>query len=296
MKKMFNYHAFGLNICSELELPGILKAYNHRTDIKISTGEVTIPFQQDTPNLCIDQKDVYLWWEDIGKVKISDGKHITVYRNKKNKNRIIPFILGPVMAALLHQRGFMVLHGSSVKINENAAIAFLGDSGLGKSTTAIQLYKKGYPLITDDVLALKFDKGFPKVYPGYIHIRLSDQSFNQIKNITHVISPIRTIANKCFYDSSNNFSPEPTWLKGVYMLEKSNNIRISPLNSQKDLIELITHSTAQRIFDNSDQANNLLQCANLINNTHFCRLKTNHSFNDINKLIELVERDFSKIN
>ena len=67
-----------------------------------------------------------------------------------------------------------------------------------------------------------------------------------MKDITHALTNIRTIAGKGFYDSSRNFNPEPTGLKAVYILEKSKNINISPLNSQRDLIELIIHSTAQR--------------------------------------------------
>ena len=59
------------------------------------------------------------------------------------------------MALLLYQRGFLVLHGSSIKIN-NGAIAFLGYRGNGKSTTAINLYKKNYPIVTDDILSYKF--------------------------------------------------------------------------------------------------------------------------------------------
>ena len=42
-------------------------------------------------------------------------------------------------------------------------------------------------------LAINFDdKGFPYVYPGYPHVRLSEDSYNNIKDNTNILTPIRT--------------------------------------------------------------------------------------------------------
>lgn len=286
---MFTYHSFGLNISSEIGLPGMLEAKEGEVDVRILRGKVEIPRHGEGPNFLLDHEDAYLWWEDTGQVRIHGGRGITV--DAEDENQIIPFLLGPVMSILLHQRGFLVLHGSAVRIGDGA-IAFLGYRGFGKSTTAINLYKHGYPLVADDILAIKFDeKGMPHVYPGYLHVRLSDDSYNNVKDSTDVLTPIRTIAGKLFCDASRGFSPEPVQLKGIYILEKSENIGITSLNSQKDLLDLILHSTAHRIFNGKDQANNLIQCANLINNIHIRRLEVTHSFKDISKTIELIRED-----
>ena len=63
----------------------------------------------------LNHEDIYLWWDDIGRVKISKGNQITVDQDNPTSFPIMPFLLGPVMAILLHQRGFLVLHGSSIK-------------------------------------------------------------------------------------------------------------------------------------------------------------------------------------
>ena len=93
------------------------------TDIKIIKEKVYPPNNRfkmtDLPNYLIENKDVYLWWEDVGKVKISNGNIITV-DTEYNNNLIISFLLGPVMSILLHQRGLLVLHGSSVNINDSS--------------------------------------------------------------------------------------------------------------------------------------------------------------------------------
>lgn len=292
---MFNYYAFGLSISSEIELPGILGTTgNDKPNVKILLKKVDPLIsgaeQQFSSNYQWDHENVYIQWENIGKVKISSGNKITVDTENNGNNLIIPFLLGPVMTILLHQRGFLVLHGSSVKMNDGA-IAFLGHRGIGKSTTAINLYKKGYPIVTDDIMAINFDEDIPFIHPGYHHLRLSEDSYDYVTDNTNILTPIRTIAGKLFCDASRGFSPEPLKLKKIYLLEKGVQTNISTLNPQKILIDLISHSTAKWIFNDSDQVNNFSQCANLINNISLHRLEFTHSFKNISEIITLIEKD-----
>lgn len=295
---MFQYKAFGLNISSEIKLPGMIEIDESRSDVKLSLGKVNHLVSQpvlEGANYIVDQENVYIWWDDIGKVKISNGNQIIVEPlsdlEGSDETNIIPFLLGPVMSILLHQRGFLVLHGSSVKIN-NEAIAFLGYRGLGKSTTAIQLYKKGYSIITDDILAIDFDQdGLPFIYPGYPHVRLSEISYSHIKDDTSILTPIRTYAGKLFCDASRDFLQEPVKLKKIYILEKSSKNQLSALKSQETLIELIRYSIPNWIFQNSDQAKNLTKFALLLKQSKVHRLEVLHSFEDIFEIIQLVEND-----
>lgn len=302
---MFYYKAFGLEISSEIELPGMIKGSDN-PDVKIVQGEVD-PFQVndtevDGPNYKVKGEDVYLWWDDIGKVNISKGELVTVESDKdlesSDELNIIPFLLGPVMALLLHQRGFLVLHGSAVNTG-NGAVAFLGHRGNGKSTTAIHLYVEGYPLVADDILAIKFDaKGLPVVYPGYPHVRLSNEAYHQVKDHTDILTPIRTLAGKVFCDASHQFSPKPVKLEKIYVIEKiqpdtGNTMDISVLKSQENLIDLIRHSVANRIFQHTTQKENLINCAQLVNNVEVKKLEIVHSFTGIQDMVRVVEEDFA---
>jgi|GEM_PF-1704388 len=363
---MYHYKAFGLEISSEIELPGMIEGNelmegSDNPDVKITLGNVdpsqVTPAEVEGPNYRVTGGDVYLWWDDIGKIRISDGKQVTVESERdlesSDELNIIPFLLGPVMALLLHQRGFLVLHGSAVNmcrgkvaprvardnmvsselvsselIHDNvssAAVAFLGHRGNGKSTTAIHLYVEGYPLVADDILAIKFDnKGSPVVYPGYPHVRLSEEAYNQVKEHTDILTPIRTLAGKVFCDASHQFSPEPVNLERIYVIEKvlgddqDNNpeirdenktgkmdkgilvedaksnktrSRISVLKSQENLIDLIRHSVANRIFQQTTQKENLILCAQLLNNVTVKKLVLVHSFDSIQDMVRVVEED-----
>lgn len=294
---MYNYHAFGLNISSDIELPGLMEALDKDVaEVKIKLDKINLPLIDtcsDT-NYFVDGRDVYLWWEGIGSVQISSGSKITVDLEDSDVNRIIPFLLGPVMAFILHQKGFLVLHGSAVKIH-GGVVAFLGYRGFGKSTIAINLYTKGYPLVADDLLAIKFDEeGKAIVYPGYPHTRLSGDSYNNIKDKIRALTSIRTISGKNFYDASCGFSPEPQKLERIYTLVKDDQVGIFSLNSQDSIMDLIRHSVAQRIFLGNDQAEHLTQCAMLINKVSIKGLKVDHSFINLPKLIDFIEEDIRK--
>lgn len=295
---MLHYKAFGLEISSEIELPGMIEGSGN-PDVEIILGEVdpskVTGVDVEGPNYLVSGGDVYLWWDDIGKVRISQGKCVTVEAvsdlGGSDDVNLIPFLLGPVMALLLHQQGFLVLHGSAVKVDE-WAVAFLGHRGNGKSTTAIHLYTDGYPLVADDILAIKFVEGSPVVYPGYPHVRLSRDSYNQVKDNTDIITPIRTIVGKVFCDASFKFSPEPVSLKRIYIIEKGDKVGVSVLKSQENLIDLIRHSTGNRIFQQTTQKENLIHCAQLINSVSVRRLEISHSFDEIGELVRVIEEDF----
>jgi hypothetical protein len=63
------------------------------------------------------------------------------------------YLLGPVLGLVLHLRGIPCLHASSVAIGDRA-IALLGGAGAGKSTTAAAFAQRGFPVLTDDIVAL----------------------------------------------------------------------------------------------------------------------------------------------
>jgi hypothetical protein len=71
--------------------------------------------------------------------------------------QVLPF------ASLL--RGFEVFHAAAVEI-DGKAVAFLGSSGAGKSTIALNLHLGGAGLIADDVLAVEAGSDRALAHPG----------------------------------------------------------------------------------------------------------------------------------
>ncbi len=77
---------------------------------------------------------------------------------------------GTLVALLLQLRGSLVLHASGVELGDTV-IAFLGHSGMGKSTLAALMCTAGARVVTDDVLPI-LPGPVPTVLPGATELRL----------------------------------------------------------------------------------------------------------------------------
>ncbi|HWU11149.1 MAG TPA: hypothetical protein VN520_33140, partial [Streptomyces sp.] len=112
------------------------------------------------PGLCLMRADA-----EIGSVRVhADGQ--------ADEGLIPVLIAGSVVSLHLIMRGRLALHASAVDIS-GQALALVGMSGMGKSTTATLLALAGHPLVTDDVLRVEFPAdGDVVVHRGGLESRL----------------------------------------------------------------------------------------------------------------------------
>lgn len=89
-------------------------------------------------------------------------------------------LVGNIMACLFTLGGQPVLHASAVQIN-GRALAFLGASGMGKSSLAALLCAHGADFITDDLLRLQPDGDAWRCYPGSGFLRLRQNAASIIE-------------------------------------------------------------------------------------------------------------------
>jgi hypothetical protein len=99
-------------------------------------------------------------FRNCGEVTISnDLTQVEVRRDPSGRSELLPILMaGTVSALLLTLRGATVLHASAVMV-DGTALAFVGQSGRGKSTLAALMCLDGAELVTDDVLTV--DPGPP---------------------------------------------------------------------------------------------------------------------------------------
>jgi hypothetical protein len=79
--------------------------------------------------------------------------------------------IGPLFSFLVWLRGGQALHASAVVV-DGQAIAFCGTSGAGKSTTAAQFVRLGHRLLTDDVLAWRWEGETCHAHAGPTRVKL----------------------------------------------------------------------------------------------------------------------------
>jgi hypothetical protein len=104
---------------------------------------------------------------------VRDGHRVTVDPgDAPTPERAVRALLPGLLAALLQQRGLLVLHASAVAREDNAVVV-AGASGAGKSTLVARLLDAGWRLLSDDVVAIRLaPDGTPSVLPGPPHYRL----------------------------------------------------------------------------------------------------------------------------
>jgi hypothetical protein len=154
---------------------------------------------------------------------IENGNRITYQRASGCDDETLKlFILGSCMGALLQQRGFIVLHGNAVSVDQQTCSIFVGDRGAGKSTMAGWHYVNQAWVLADDVCAVFFDTdGRPMVTPSFPQIKLWQESADLLGIDTSTLSQVRSGFHKFTLPVSDRFVDTPLPLLSVIELVPS---------------------------------------------------------------------------
>lgn len=220
------YRAFGLTISSDIYFPELQPIDSGveypdvqvKLDVFLKAGYNGTPYDFD-----VEGHRITILIPDVGVYRIQYGNEIIVSPYvSTDEDMIRLYLLGSCFGALLFQRGYYPLHGSCVAIN-GRAYAFVGDSGAGKSTLASAFIEKGYPLLSDDVIAVSFVKGneIPFVIPSYPQQKLWQQSLDAFGVSSEHFRSIYGRVNKFCIPVLENYYSNPLPLGGIFELVKS---------------------------------------------------------------------------
>ena len=161
------YKAFGFVIASEFSIPQLPCADACAADILIQKRDLRDMQIREDQIRFLPPSEMLFSFENVGAFRITDGNLIEVDPDPScSESHLGVYLMGSCMGAILHQRGFMPLHGSCVT-DGRRSILITGDSGAGKSTLAAEFLKRGWKLLTDDVSAVYDVEGTPRVRSSY---------------------------------------------------------------------------------------------------------------------------------
>ena len=236
----FYYQAFGLTIGSGIEIPELLPAEGEgKPDVVIQPG--IVPDELKNPKKTgvrfqVKPGHFLLKVDNIARFYVSNGRRVVVERLPgAGGAEVRLFLLGSVLAALLHQRKQLPLHASAIKANDKCVI-FCGASGHGKSTIAQAFVKRGYHLHADDICVITLDKDDrPLVYPGYPSLKLWEDSLLKTGENPSIYPRIREKIKKFAVTARDRFNLKPLPIKKIYVLSPYNksDIEISELSGMK---------------------------------------------------------------
>src|SRR5579872_7043606 len=219
----FFYTAFGLRIASQIalpELPAIDRgALAASIDVEIRLGAVPaqLPGAAVVGPGVTGAGDAILLDFDEGRYLIRDGRQIIVQPSQGTPGRDVRvYLLGRAMAAVCHQRRLMPLHANAIEVS-GRAVAFVGPSGVGKSTLAAYFHQRGYRVLGDDVCVVSFDdQGRPMAWPGIPRIKLWSDALEAFGQEKRGLEPVVSGLEKFSLPMPHRLLPGPIPLSRVY--------------------------------------------------------------------------------
>ncbi|WP_160726047.1 aldolase [Bacillus sp. USDA818B3_A] len=230
------YTGFGLKILSNIELPELVPHLPHqnRADVTIKRVDLKQLWNRSSNNQCFifEGNRILFKVPDTGIFLVDEGKTIMVSPDAEADEGLIRlFILGTCMGAILMQRKILPLHGSAIAIN-GKAYAFVGESGVGKSTLASAFIKKGFQIISDDIIpVLLSNNSKPIVIPSYPQQKLWQESLNQFGMELNNFHPLYARESKYSIPVQTNFYSDNLPLGGVFelVIGEEEKIEIQPI-------------------------------------------------------------------
>jgi hypothetical protein len=287
-----NYTAYGLAIRSAIPLseftaassaqPEVIVTYGHR-------GAWVAEMQGAARAIEIREGEARFWFPDVGAFIVRDGSQIIAIPEDGVEPELLRlYIQGMMMATILHQRGFCVLHASVIEI-DGGAIALMGHIGAGKSSLAGALYVRGHRVVADDNAAVNTTGRVPIVAPGYPYVKLFPAIASLLGFQEDSLCLVHASQVKLRGAVTQGFAHNPLPLRRVYILDREHSGDISPLSPLKVTIELLRNSVPTR-WGHAGDARQLQQCGMIGMQVPAFAVKTFSDLTSVQTVAERLER------
>ena len=183
--------------------------------------------------------------------------------------------LNQVLPLALSKQGQLVFHASAVEI-EAGAVAFVAESGRGKSTLAAGFAIAGFRFLTDDGLVVEPSEPGHRVLPSHPSIRLWDDSEAALIAPGTPTAPALAFTSKARFLAGEHlaFCAEPRPLRRVYFLGDGSapDIAFRRLTGSEAMVEWVKHSFLLDVEEKPRLASHFGQVARLANEAIHYRL------------------------
>lgn len=149
-------------------------------------------------------------------------------------------LVDQVLPRLLAHRGRLVLHAGGL-LTPFGAVAFIGESGMGKSTLCSALARAGHRVLGDDGLVVRpRPDGAPDVLATYPGLRLLPESLHELHGADVPTTPVASGRPKRRVAIGGGAGPAP--LRAIYALAESRDVQIHHVRGVDAIMTLVTSS------------------------------------------------------
>lgn len=210
------------------------------------------------------------------------------------------YLLGPVMGFVLRLRGTVCLHASAVAIGDRA-IAIVGLPGAGKSTTAAAFACTGFPVLSDDIVALTDKTTEFLVQPGYPRVNLWPDSVCSLFGAKDALPRITPTWNKRYMtlgQDGHHFASKPLPLGAIYILD-SRDAHKSPIveevSGEEAFMALVANTYVNYLLDRDMRRKEFDLLSRLVSKVPIRRVRPSTDPSAIFDLCGAVATDASRV-
>lgn len=207
------------------------------------------------------------------------------------KHTVQHIYLNQVLPLALSKQGKLVFHASAVEIGD-AGVAFMGESGRGKSTLAASFATSGSRFLTDDGLVVESLEGDWRILPSHPSIRLWEDSQLALIAAGALTAPPVSYTSKSRFLAGDAivFCEQPRRLQCVYFL--GTGVATAPqferLSPGEALIELVKHSFLLDIEERELLATHFDELSRLAGRPLYYRLDYPRRFSDLTEVRKAI--------
>jgi hypothetical protein len=330
MSTLVHYRIYGLKVASDRELTGVVPCDGFRepdvachlgkfpADADLGVGQSEKPIYvsrlRDSRGIPIlqvwrfsrDGRYCFQFCEGVAFLIDAGGREIWAQWDQPAARELVgAFLLSPIFGFVLHLRGCVCVHASSVVI-DGLAVLFAGGQGRGKSSTAAAFAERGFPVITDDVSPIRMEAdGELVVVPGLPRVCLWPDSVEFVygAGAADLFPRLEGQEEKrlVHLDSARGeFQEEPVPLGAVYMLAPRTDAPTAPkiekLEQAERLTLLLPNGFVSSALDSEHRAREFRLHGEISRKVPVQRLVPSSHPKKLGELCELVLNDLRAAN
>jgi hypothetical protein len=321
-KHEYTYIAYGLLLNSNQPIAGLLPSSSVALpDVQIKLGSLPGQYSSNSGRALryaspypgeAGEPDLQIW--DVGngeflRMLYSGGVEFWLDRDMttlwahwptgSSLQDTVTYLVGPILGLLLRLRGIVCLHASAVSIKDRAVV-FVGSEGAGKSTTAAAFALRGYPVLSDDIVAL-VDCGHEfRMFPAYPRVNLWPDSVALLYGSPDALPAITPDWDKrCLQlAESTKFEERPLPLGVIYVLGESpdgSEEGIEIISQKTALMMLVGNTYATNFLDGKQRAEEFEVLSRVVASVPVRKINRGREVAGVEELCAAIQRNFASI-
>jgi len=293
------YLVGGITLVSEIALPELpliqqKDATPHPVTIRLGEVPRQLPDAAEVDTDCFATTTQYLLCvAGIARYLVTEGREIVVDPDANAVPLDVrAYLLGAIFVVLCQQRGLLPLHASAVA-GKSGVVAFLANSGHGKSTLAAHLVLRGFRVIADDICLIDAaTPGAAMVIPTAPWLKLWRNSLENLGKQAEGLDRVFSDDDKYRLPLAPVLQPEPickvVFLEGSDVSSTATVIEEVPRVEAVPLLMNLTHHS-YLLEATGQREENFLRCGRVLSQARAYRLIRPWGLMHLQSTVDAVE-------